>query len=256
METSAAPRRPLRVLRRVVVVFVVVVALLATAFGIYANTVSLANRDMSLLAWTNPAVDIEVTDHSIVMTPTGESSGTGLVFIPGAKVEPAAYLYKLSGLVEIAGATVVITKPTLNLAFFDTRPLSTFEADAPEVDSWLVGGHSLGGVRACQLADDPDVRGLVLFGSYCANDLSSADLAVLSISGSNDGLSTPDKIADAQNNLPGDTTFVEIAGGNHAGFGDYGDQAGDGESTLPSADVRDQIAEAFLAQYGVGRVIN
>ena len=252
MEPTVAPRRPLRILRRILVVFVVVVALLAVIFGIYANTVSLGDRETSLIVWNNPAVDVQVTDHSIVMTPTGESYGEGLVFIPGAKVEPAAYLYKLSGLVESAGMTVVITKPTLNLAFFDTRPLSTFEADAPDVQTWSVGGHSLGGVRACQLADDPTVSGLILFGSYCANDLSETDLTVLSISGSNDGLSTPQKIEGARHTLPADATLVEIEGANHASFGDYGVQAGDGQATTPSDQVRDQITDAILTAFPVG----
>ena len=249
MEPTAAPRRPLRILRRIIVVFVVVVALLAVIFGMYANTVSLGDRQTALIVWNDPAISVEVTDHSIVMTPTGDSSGRGLVFIPGAKVEPAAYLYKLSGVVEKAGMTVVITKPTLNLAFFDTRPLSVFEADAPDVESWNVGGHSLGGVRACQLADDPGVSGLLLFGSYCANDLSGSALETLSISGSNDGLSTPAKIADARHNLPESATLVEIEGANHASFGDYGVQAGDGEATIASATARDEITDAVLDHF-------
>ena len=50
----------------------------------------------------------------------------GLVFIPGAKVDPWAYASILSGLVTDDDLTVVITKPWLNLAFFDLRPLSSF----------------------------------------------------------------------------------------------------------------------------------
>ena len=128
------------------------------------------------------------------------------------------------------GMTVVITRPWLNLAFFDPRPLSDFTSAAPGVDAWLVGGHSLGGVRACQLA--PDADGLVLFGSYCANDLSDSGLPVLSISGAEDGLSTPEKIQDSRGLLPADAEFVEIAGAAHASFGDYGPQAGDGTPTI------------------------
>ena len=94
---------------------------------------------------------IRQTERSFVIEPADGGSGVGLVFIPGAKVDPAAYLWKLSGIVADSGATVVITEPTLNLAFFDTRPLSEFTADAPDVSEWYVGGHSLGGVRSCQL---------------------------------------------------------------------------------------------------------
>lgn len=179
------------------------------------------------------------TGGNVVMSPASGESTVGLVFIPGAKVQAEAYEAKLSGLVAEEGMTVVITRPWLNLAFFDPRPLSDFTSAAPDVAAWLVGGHSLGGVRACQLA--PDADGLVLFGSYCANDLSDSGLPVLSISGAEDGLSTPEKIQDARGMLPADAAFVEIAGAAHASFGDYGPQAGDGTPAIDDADMTAEI---------------
>lgn len=245
--TMPGARRFLRGLGRTLLAILVVLVLLVVGFLFYANMVMRGEREYAIAAWTDPAVSITSTDHSIVMTPTGDDSRTGLVFIPGAKVDPYAYLYKLSGIVGTSGVTVVITKPTLNLAFFDTRPLATFTADAPDVDTWFVGGHSLGGVRSCMLADDPDVAGLVLFGSYCANDLSATDLDVLSIGGREDGLSTPQKIADAASLLPASATFVQIEGLNHAGFGNYGTQSGDGVATISSTEARDEITAAIAA---------
>lgn len=190
---------------------------------------------------------IVLTDEGagIVLAPADGESTTGLVFIPGAKVEPAAYAAKLAGLVD-AGITVVITRPTLNLAFFDLRPLDAFTGLAPDVETWMVGGHSLGGVRACQLAGDADA--LVLFASYCATDLSASGLPVLSLAGSEDGLSTPAKIAAARDLLPADAELVELAGASHASFGDYGPQAGDGSPTISDAEVTAELTariEAF-----------
>src|SRR5664279_3529492 len=184
---------------------------------------------------TNPAVSLHETPDSFILSPTDGASGTGLLFIPGAKVSADAYLYKLSDAVVESGLTVVVTKPILNLAFFDQRPLTTFTSAAPDVDTWFVGGHSLGGVRACQYAAQPDVSGLILFGSYCANDLAEVDTRVLSLSGSLDLLSTPEKIMDAAHLLPTSTTFFPIEGANHARFGDYGVQAGDGVASLDSS---------------------
>src|SRR5699024_3224029 len=88
----------------------------------------------------------------------------------------------------------------------------------------IVGGHSLGGVRACQLAGDADALRL---GSYCASDV-AGDMPALSLSGSEDRLSTPQNIADAADRLPDQPRTVEIDGANHAGFGDYGAQDGAG----------------------------
>jgi hypothetical protein len=187
------------------------------------------------------AIEITDGDGAIVLSPADGASEVGLVYVPGAKVDPWAYAYKLSGLVAEDDITVVITKLWLNLAFFDLRPLSAFTDLAPEVDTWLVGGHSLGGVRACQLATDAD--GLALFGSYCASDLSESGLPVVSVSGSEDGLSTPDKIADARPLLPDDAEMHEIEGASHSSFGDYGLQAGDNIPTISDDDMRDQLTQ-------------
>ena len=247
---SKSPRAISRIGRRtvrVLIAILVVVVLAIVALVTWANIVMQGERGPALLAWRDRQVAITSTDHSIILTPSSGATGTGLVFIPGAKVDPYAYLYKLSGIVE-KGVTVVITKPTLNLALLDQRPLATFTADAPGVTRWFVGGHSLGGVRACTLAAvaaKPDVAGLVLFGSYCANDLSQAELTVLSIGAERDGLSTPAKIEAAKSMLPSSAILVEIPGSNHARFGDYGVQPGDGIATISSATARAEITAAL-----------
>ncbi|MBO3662800.1 alpha/beta hydrolase [Microbacterium stercoris] len=187
----------------------------------------------------DPAITAHDTSAGIVLEPADGSGDAGLVFIPGAKVDPWAYASKLSELVAEEHLTVVISRPWLNLAFFDPRPLADFTSLAPDVETWVVGGHSLGGVRSCQLARDAD--GLILFGSYCANDLSASGLPVLSISGANDGLSTPEKIAAARHLLPEDAELVEIEGANHASFGDYGPQPGDGPVTISDEDMAAEL---------------
>lgn len=256
----------MRTFRRVAPAIAGTIGLVVVAFLVWANLVFQGERAASLEAWSSEEVEISgSSDGPWLIEPTEGATDVGLVFIPGAKVHPSAYLFKLSGIVEETGMTVVITDPTLNLAFLDTRPLSAFTDGVPGVDRWFVGGHSLGGVRACQLAEQgladavdgtdaaPEVVGLMLFGSYCANDLSDTDLAVLSLVGSEDGLSTPGEIAEAAPLLPDDTVSVLLEGANHASFGDYGAQPGDGVATIGTAEVRELIAQAtagFLADAG------
>lgn len=223
-----------------------VVLLIVVIGAVWAHQVMPGNRDAALEAWRNDAITITDTETAVVVEPRDGAATTGLVFVPGAKVDPYAYLYKLSGIVE-DGATVVITKPTLNLALADLRPLAAFTDAAPAVDRWFVGGHSLGGVKACQYAGEADVAGLVLFGSYCASDLSAGDIPVLSFVAENDGLSTPDTIADAAGSLPDDAVTIDLPGANHADFGDYGVQPGDGTSVADDAEVRQVIADEFRA---------
>lgn len=198
----------------------------------------------------NTAITVTDAEQGILLAPADGASEVGLVFIPGAKVEASAYAAILQGVVE-DGVTVVIARPWLNLAFFDLRGLDSFTSAAPDIDTWAVGGHSLGGVRACQLAADADA--LVLFGSYCSNDVSDSSLAVLSISGSEDGLSTPEKIDAARDLLPADAEMVEIDGASHASFGDYGPQAGDGTPTISDEEMHEQataLLDEFFATLG------
>ncbi len=91
----------------------------------------------------------------------------------------------------------------------------------------------------------------MLFASYCATDLAGSDLPVLSVSGSEDGLSTPEKIADARPELPADAEFVEIDGASHASFGDYGPQSGDGTPSIDDDEMDAEVTEVvggFLEQ--------
>ncbi|MDY0913206.1 alpha/beta hydrolase [Rathayibacter festucae] len=246
---TAAPhrRRPLRI---VLLSLGGLVAVAVLGFLTWSSIVIGPDAEALARVDANAAVAVERTDTAIVLTPTEDAGsdldGVGLVFVPGAKVDAASYEATLAPLVE-AGASVVITRPILNLAFFDLRSLESFTAQADGVDEWLVGGHSLGGVKACQWGEHPEVAGLVLLGSYCANDLSASALPVLSVSGSEDGLSTPAKVAAASDQLPADARFVEIDGSNHADFGWYGPQPGDGTATISHEEADAQIAEALLA---------
>ena len=251
-------------MRRTVAISIVA-ALLAIVLGfiVYASTPFTAEADALESVTADPAITLTESDLAVVLAPE-TPTGDGLVVMAGARVEPAAYAAKLSGLVD-AGVTVVIARPVLNFAILEFRPLSTFTDLAPSVNRWAVGGHSLGGVRACQYvaddaavsddaavapADDPSLVGLVLLGSYCSADLASSDIPVLSLSGENDGLSTPEKIEANAHLLPSDATFVEIPGANHAQFGDYGVQPGDGESSATDAAVTTAITIAVLELLG------
>ena len=116
-------RRRSHRIRNTIIAVLGVLALVIVGFLAWASTPMMGDRSAALEAWRDPAVTIHDAGDAVVMAPSGEASGTGLVFVPGALVDPYAYLYKLSGAVAETGLTVVITKQTLNLAFFDQRPL-------------------------------------------------------------------------------------------------------------------------------------
>ena len=183
---------------------------------------------------------------SITLAPAGKAT-TGLVFYPGAKVDAHAYQELLQPLAD-AGHLVVILKPPLGVSLLDTNQARAAMDRHPEIASWAVGGHSLGGVSASSFAAaNHDVAGLLLFASYPAENMADAQgLSVLSISGSNDGLSTPDKIAASRSLLPPTTTYATVVGGVHAFFGDYGGQPGDGEPGISRNEAQQQIVAESL----------
>jgi hypothetical protein len=195
-----------------------------------------------------PGVTVSESSTRIALRPTGEARTTGLVFHPGALVDPRAYVPNLTPLAE-AGYPVIIIKEPYNIAFFDPNGAQATMDANPEVERWVVGGHSLGGVMAASVAgrDDDRVRGLLLWGSYPNGSIADrTELVAMSIYGSEDGLTTPAEIDDSRDRLPPDTTFVEIPGGNHAFFGDYGEQSGDGTATISREEAQRMIRAASL----------
>jgi alpha/beta hydrolase family protein len=172
---------------------------------------------------------------------------TGLVLVPGARVDPRAYAHVLRPLVE-AGYFVAVLKEPLGLSVLDADHAETLLAVHPEITYWALAGHSLGGVTAASLADaNEQVHGLVLFGSYPASPIVRTDLKVASIYGSEDGLTTPADVDASRTDLPPETTYVEVPGAAHSWFGDYGDQPGDKTGSGDRAAAQAKINEATRA---------
>lgn len=196
---------------------------------------------------TPPGVEVTADLTSIRLEPTeAEQQSAGVAFIPGALVDPRAYIPLLTPLAE-AGHPVYIAKPPLGIAFLAPGVVARAGAEFPDVADWVVAGHSLGGAVGSQQAVDDGAAGLILLASFPIGDLSGSDLPVLSVSGSNDGLATPADVEASKANLPADTEFVVIDGGVHAHFGSYGPQAGDGTPEVTREEAQAETAEAMLA---------
>lgn len=210
----------------------------AFAVGLAAVTAWLAPYEVTVL----PDVPASSTSTGILLQPENPQD-TGVAFIPGALVDPRAYENILAPLV-VAGYPVYIAKPALGLAFAVPDVVADAESAAPQVEQWVVAGHSLGGAVASGQTEG--AAGLILLGAYPIDDISSADVPVLSISGSNDTLTTPQDVADSKATLPPQAQFVVIDGGVHAFFGDYGQQRGDGRPTTSRQDAQQQTQVAML----------
>lgn len=259
-ETAARPRterqRVQRSSRRValavptLVLCVLTVVLLAWSRPVEATAPALAAarsgagvRVSDRLTWYEMTPVARDRDGDVVR-PT-----TGLVFVPGARVDPRAYAAVLRPLAQ-AGYLVAVLKEPFGVALLDGRnPRKVMEAH-PEVARWVVGGHSLGGVSAAAFADghprvgSAAVAGLVLWASYPAGRLERTDLQVVSVSGEQDGLTTPEDVEHAREQLPAGTRYVVVPGAVHSTFGDYGEQDGDGTPTGDRAEAQAAITGA------------
>lgn len=178
------------------------------------------------------------------------ASEVGVVFYPGAKVEYTAYAPLMRDLAARGYLAVVVEMP-FNFAFFNVNAANEVRSAYPQVEHWWVGGHSLGGSMAAQYAadhaNDTALDGIVLLGAYTASDLSASDLSALVVYGSNDQVLNRDKLADSEALMPDSALVVEIPGGNHAGFGVYGSQSGDGTATIEPTAQQEQTADVIDA---------
>ena len=100
-------------------------------------------------------------------------------------------------------------------------------------------------MAASYLASNSDkLSGLILLGSYSTEKI---ELPTLSVYGSNDGVMNREKYDEYRGNLQNLTEFV-IEGGNHAYFGMYGEQSGDGTADISVIDQTD-ITSMFISDF-------
>lgn len=192
---------------------------------------------------------VRVVDDDGYTFEPARPAGVGLVLYPGARVDPASYAAPARA-IAAGGVLVVVPELTLNLAVLDASAAADVIAAHPGIETWVVGGHSLGGAMAAQFAHDrpEEVSGLLLWAAYPPDgaDLSSDELAVASIYGTLDGLTTLDDIGRSRARLPPGTEFVAVEGGNHAQFGDYGAQRGDHPATISVEEQQAVVVEGSL----------
>ena len=229
---------------------VLVIAAMALACGMYLGNYYRADMDAITAFSTENSVEYKTLDSGdVIVAPEGATKG--LLFYPGGKVEHTAYIPLMKACAE-KGILCVLVKMPFNLAVLDVNAADGIQQQYPEIESWYIGGHSLGGsMAASYLQKQADnYEGLILLGSYSTADLSGTGLDVLSIYGSEDRVLNLEKYNTYRSNLPGDFTENVIDGGCHAYFGMYGSQDGDGEPGISNTEQIRLTAEAIYQFVG------
>lgn len=174
----------------------------------------------------------------------GQTFQPSVIFYPGTLVQAESFA-PLARLLADKGYRVFVAKMPLHLAILDAERANGLFKSFPD-DVFVIGGHSLGGAMAAHFAaENPDrVIGVFLLGAYPdqRGDLSETGLPVLSMLGSRDTVVSREKYEVGKTYLPEDAVYISIEGGNHAQFGSYGPQPGDGAALISPEDQWKQTA--------------
>lgn len=223
------------------ITLLIVALIVCTGFylGIYYHSVDVENYLTS-----TDEIKVQDFDNGILFDGPGEKEA--LIFYPGAKVATEAYAPLMYKLAENGIDGFLVNMPC-HMAFFGMNRAEKIMEEY-DYDTWYLGGHSLGGAMIASVAAEHtgQVDGLLLLAAYTTKDLSKSDMKVITIYGSEDGVLNMDKIKEGRKLLPEGSVEKCIEGGNHAQFGSYGEQKGDGEAKISGEEQIEETVETFL----------
>lgn len=228
-----------KALKKIAVIFMLLIVITGIAFYLYT-------RDYYHAEAQNYAAAEETKDYIIY----GErDSECGLIFYPGAKVEEWAYAPILSKLAD-NGICCVVVKMPFHLAVLRSDAANQVVTEIPAVEYWYIGGHSLGGAMAADYAADyhsekmqgKNFKGLILLAAYPTKEIY---MPVLSIYGSEDNVLNREKYQSTHVYANSLTEYV-LEGGNHAYFGNYGEQKGDGKAAITKEEQWQETVDDIL----------
>jgi len=167
-------------------------------------------------------IDLGWGGTSYVFLPEpGKAQRKGFILYPGGLVDPRAYAPLMQAIAAEGYLAIIVSMP-LDLAVLGSTRAGILMSRYPEIEKWALGGHSLGGVMACQFvrSSAAKISGLILLASYPSRRfrVDAMTFKTLSIFGTRDGLTKLSDIETSKQDLPAATQFVEIQGGNHSQF--------------------------------------
>ncbi|MGG5340734.1 alpha/beta hydrolase [Enterococcus sp. AZ192] len=180
----------------------------------------------------------------------GDPEKPSVIFYQGALVENTSYSLWAEQVAE-AGYSVYLVKQPLNLAVLGQNKAEAV-IQKNQLSNYVIGGHSLGGVMASRFAADQEKqaapKGVFFLASYPDEKGSLAKFTgpVLSLTGSEDGVLNWTAYDESKRYLPKQTLYEKISGGNHAGFGSYGEQKGDHPASIDNEEQQHEIAEHLI----------
>jgi len=236
---------------------IVVIALIARAvmWVAYARP-PLADAVAALQSDADVAV---LEEPWLAFSPVKEDINTGFIFYPGGRINPQGYAALMHS-IAAEGYLVVVPEMPINMAAFKPNLADEIISAYPEIDHWVIGGHSVGGTMAAQFVRDHpgQIDGLIIWASYPADnaDISAFDLPVSLIYGELDPRVNAASVAERKHLLPADTVYVGIEGGDHHQFGSYLIKAEEDHAVISREDQFSEIIQATLGLMDSVRIEN
>lgn len=202
------------------------------------------------LSYMISTTNVTVTEQDFGYYFNGPGNSKALIFYQGAKVDEKAYAEILFKLAE-QGIDCFVVKMPIRMAILGMNKASKIiKRYRNTYTDWYIGGHSLGGAVAAMYAasNDDDIKGLVMLAAYSTRPLPEG-MKVISLTASNDSVLNWNKYNNYLSNLPNDYVEVNIEGGNHAQFGDYGEQTGDGVATISLVEQHQVVINTILNEF-------
>ena len=192
---------------------------------------------------TNDIVKVNKIKEGYFFDGPGESKA--IIFYPGASVQYTAYSKLMYKLAYNGFDTFLLSMP-LNFALLDTNKADKIITQY-NYDEWYISGHSLGGVAACTYASsNPNkVSGVISLASY-PNEALPENIKYISIYGTEDKVLNSQSMDASMEYLPDESYVFVIDGANHAYFGDYGNQNGDGDALITNEEQQNFVVNKLL----------
>ena len=258
-EVKQEKRKLTKTEKKVVIIMTIAAVVAACIFAVvtYINDYYKATEKAQEAILGNKVVKVIETDDYYLFSKEeitlssvldiGEDKG--IIFYPGGKVDEVAYAPLLLELAE-KGYDVYLVKMPAKLAILGANKADAIIAGDPSIKEWTMMGHSLGGAMAASYAAEHDdkIDNLILLAAYSMDDLKEADMDVYSFYGSEDKVLNMENYEKYYSNLPSDKVENVIEGGNHAYFGNYGEQDGDGTATITRDEQQETVLDIFLTE--------
>lgn len=228
-------------MRKINIALIVIILASVLCYGVYYVN-DYYRADETAIGCLNGTYNVSVIETSNGLFLDGPGNDSAVIFYPGAKVEYTSYLPLLTDLTK-RGVDCYLVKMPFNIAFFGEDTADEI-INAGNYTHYYLAGHSLGGVVASDYVNKTNRSdGLILISAYPTSKISKP---VLSIYGSEDKVLDLDKYSESKELIKSNFTEFVINGANHAQFGNYGNQSGDGIAKISAKDQQNQSANKIF----------